>query len=271
MPLEPPLPRGWESKNVTVGILALIFGGGLAIFWMYHGVRATFDLDPWRIAFYFSAVVACVLFCTAVTVKICEAIRTPRAWRFRSTPEATTLLLSRLHNAIAVAFHCVLCLPSTIFAIGVPTDRLDVPLTDEQRVTFPWTLAFAAVMCVYVIAVSLVNGHYGALHLTPTTLTYTMGWGRSSFDWNDIASVYAQGPACKNKWTQRIVIMHQDGRSWTKVDPRPFSIGDDATFWFLHYYATHPGSRGELADGRAVERVRDGKLYPWPEPRTGLR
>lgn len=270
MPLEPPLPQGWESKGSPLEPFGLLTMGVMAPFWFYHGIRATLDHDPWRTSFYYCAATTCVLFIGAIIVEIRTRVQPPRLPRMRSAPGASTVLLSRFHEANMLAFHVVVTLCATIFAAGVFTNRLDVPLTDGQRVSFPWTLAFCAVMGVYIIAKCLANGHFGALHLTPMTVTYTMGWDRFSFDWNDIASVSAQGPAFKNKWAQRIVIVGQDGRFWNKLHPCRFSIGDDATFWLLHYYATHPESRDELADGRAAARVTDGKLYPWPERRTGL-
>lgn len=270
MPLEPPLPRGWESKRSPLEVFGLVSFSSIAVFWYYHGIRATMDLDPWRIAFYFAAATISALLFAAVIVDICSRTTAPRTRQLQFAKGSTTIRLSRYHDMNMMTLHVLLAVCAAVFVIGVITDRLNVPLTADQRASFPIMLAVCAVGCAYTIAVCLAGGRrYGTLHLTPEIVTYTMGTRRVVFDWNDITSLTAQAPAFTNNWIQLIVVTFNNGRAPVRLDPRRFSIGDDATFWLLHFYADHPDSRGELADGRAITRIADGKLFPWPESQSG--
>jgi hypothetical protein len=271
VPLEPPLPRGWESKRTPLEPFGVVVFMSMALFWFYHGVRAVIDLDPWRVSFYSTAATISAVLFAATIVEIRSRVTPTRTIRFRQAKGSTTILLSRYHDANMLILHILLAVCTTVFVSGVVTNRLDIPLTSDQRVSFPIMLAVCAVGCVYMLAVRLPNCRYGALHLTPSTVTYTMGTHRVMFDWNDIASLTAQAPAFKNKWIQLVVVTFNNGRAPARLDPRRFSIGDDATFWILHHYAAHPESRDELADERATRRVADGRLFPWPESRTGGR
>ncbi|WP_207842946.1 hypothetical protein [Williamsia soli] len=273
MPLEPPLPRGWESKSSPIEPLGLVTFIAMAGFWGYHCIRATIDLDPWRVSFYFSAATIGALGFASIVVEMRARVNAPCRKRIRQAKGSTTVFLSRYHDTNMMTLHIVLAVCTTVFVSGVVTERLDVPLTPDQRVGFPIVLAVCAVGCTYTLAVCFVNGRrYGALHLTPTTVTYTMGSRRVTFGWSDVASLKAQAPSyMNNQWIHLTVVTFNNRRGFTKLDLRRFSIGDDATFWLLHHYAAHPERRDELADDRAITRIAEGKLFNWPESQTGGR
>jgi hypothetical protein len=45
-----------------------------------------------------------------------------------------------------------------------------------------------------------------------------------------------------------------------KVAAAWFAVDPVTAYWAVRFYAEHPDARAELADGRAVERVRRGDL-----------
>lgn len=116
-----------------------------------------------------------------------------------------------------------------------------------SAVGMPWAVLVVAAYVVAVAAVLRRNGLGGEVRLDPRGVTFAMRAYPRRLEWDEVREVTATRPS-------RVAVAAPGGGAWVRTDR--FDADRLTIYWTLRYYATHPESREELADDRAVERVR---------------
>ncbi|MDY6810884.1 MAG: hypothetical protein SW127_18035 [Actinomycetota bacterium] len=152
-----------------------------------------------------------------------------------------------------LAAVCGMILSGTLFAVLAPLHRVDLELTDGQRLFFSVGAAFVAALCVPALIRSLRHGG-PRITLDSNHLDLYNGKHWTSFRWDDIDAILDYVPHGKSNTGCPITIVAVDGRAFTLETPDSYTHGGITLFWMLRHYWLTPEDRDELADGRAAER-----------------
>lgn len=152
-----------------------------------------------------------------------------------------------------------LIVASGLFAIFFPINRIDIPVPSAMRFYLPFMAGAIAVIGGPIVVRMLRLG--GAYRLTLTREGFDLrsgGGGPRTGTWDRVVDVTDAVPgrtAADDPNT--IVIVMSDG-SVIKLPGASFTPGGDALRRLVRFYWEHPDDREELADGRALDRLRAG-------------
>ena len=101
------------------------------------------------------------------------------------------------------------------------------------------------------------------LRLTPSGFELEEGWRSQSGDWDQVKDVTDAAPGQQTSTSGPVVFVMSDGSAPT-IAAGSMTPNGKALRELVRFYWQHPESRGELTDGRALERLVDGGIDAGP-------
>jgi hypothetical protein len=150
---------------------------------------------------------------------------------------------------------------SALFAVFGPLGKLDIPVPHEMRLYLPFVCAAAALITAPISVRNLRRGSTKYLRLTPEGFEIAQGWRPQRGDWAQVQDVTDEAPGQSAATPNAIVIVMADGSTPTMAAASCTPDGV-ALRQLVRFYWQHPENRGELTDGRALERLRDEQFDP---------
>ncbi|MEU4316387.1 hypothetical protein [Nocardia sp. NPDC024068] len=237
----------------------------LATFLLAQAVLSLDSGEPLRIALNLAtaAWVASYLPMLSATSRGRSRIRIEGA-RYATDQGALVIRRSLGYEVALVVCFLSLTTLCAIFGIGTWTGTLTLPLHPPIPA---WLAITVAVLLLAYLGLYARRPEIRRLVLTPMHIvlpTKTSFGNRVS--WTAIESVTVVSRN-NSKGTIRLGSPgRRPGRATTKrIHAEKLSIGSSATYWLIRYYRDHPDARAELADDRAVQRLRGYALVD-PEP-----
>jgi hypothetical protein len=146
------------------------------------------------------------------------------------------------------------------YAIFTPLGRIDIPLPYGKRMFLILAIgaAFTGIANLWTL---FKRGGVGFLRLDPHGLE--LGQGISSVDgvWDDTTDIADRRPDKSPPFRATLFVVFHDGRTRT-VAIDSYTPRGEALRRFVRFYWLNPDHRGELTDGRAVERLADFEAGP---------
>lgn len=141
------------------------------------------------------------------------------------------------------------------FVCYVPSGRLAIGIGGARQIYYPIIVAGLVCWFSYLLLRGRSNG-WGYLKLSPegfevsNSVTTT-----ASGAWDDVVDVIDQAPKGKTVSCPAVMVM-TDGEAQTINSLPTYQVNGAALYWAIRHYWLHPENRGELANGRAIERLR---------------
>lgn len=162
--------------------------------------------------------------------------------------------VSRVATIAALAF----LLPTSIlFAVFAPQGALDISMERHFMKAEIAAVVVAVASAVGLVMLILHRNDPQRIDLSPTGFSVTE-WKSWSADWDDIVEVTSDSPLAKRGFP--IVIRVTGEKSHSMSSPMAYTPGGRALYWLFWYYWRHPALRDELADGRALDRLREQRF-----------
>lgn len=170
---------------------------------------------------------------------------------FRPDPLAAWLLgFSFLGGALASGF--------TLLFRNREGDEL--PFSSVDRVREPGLLLVLFVCAAICLGVLIVRrrGHF---RLTPTGIENSELFRISSATWDDVTAITPTAPQKPRRDPFSFYVKDTE-RPMVVNNASGYATNGAALYWMVRHYWLHPENRGELADGRALERLRTEDFVP---------
>ena len=176
---------------------------------------------------------------------------TVSAVRYRESGGSATTL--RVHPAIAVLYGIAL-------AGAVPASSLYLIFSDRESVRMLFgggmvvRFLMAALLALSLLGlIGLVRSREpGRLRLTATGVEHATFLGTRSARWDQITDI---ADTAGNRAVHPIVLAVRDAKPIVVSNADRYGDGGPAVYWMVRHYWRHPQNRGELADGRALQRL----------------
>jgi hypothetical protein len=209
---------------------------------------------------YLTALVMCGLGASFVLVVVAlQFVRRGRtALRAEHDSTGTVLLPDRRFAALVVVSLVLATLSMLTITVAVPMGVFDIPMSGGMKTFSPLVAGFGALAGVAGLLTGWRRGGVGYVGLSPDGVDIANIVYTESVDWDDIAQVTdtAQG----KKTRKAVVLQLQDG-SEKVIDGADLYVPGGATlYWMVRHYWLHAEDRTELGDGRAFERMSDGRF-----------
>ena len=251
--LSLPEPTSWRDgrttfKWIVVGVLALV---AMPLYW---GVAATLR------GHYLTTVVILgwVAFPVAVVLALALASYGRTTLRVSYDSTGTKVLPDRTFSILGFSGLAAVIPGGVLFVIFVPSGDIDIPMTRGLQIFSPILMGFAVVVAISGLISAWRRGGMGYLKLTITGLDNANIVFTKSVDWDDIVNIT---DSAETKRTRKaIVLCLQDGSEEVIEGADLYVPRGAALYWMVRYYWRHPDARSELTDGRAVDRLRDGRF-----------
>jgi hypothetical protein len=123
------------------------------------------------------------------------------------------------------------------------------------------SVALAAAVTV-TAAVGLISvwrrGGVGYVKLAPAGIDVADMFRTTSVAWKDVVTV---DDHAESKRTRKAVVIKYSGGTESVIDGADFYVPNGAgLYWAVRHYWRHPEDRVELEDGRALQRLSEGRL-----------
>jgi hypothetical protein len=248
-----PEPQGWASSGRRL-VLVTVTGLAPAAAAFGFGLRALLRGS------FLTALVLCALGLSFVLVVVALQFvrRGSTAPRVEHDSTGTVLLPDRRFSALVVAGLVLATLSMLAMAAAVPMGAFDIPMSGGMRTFSPLVAGFGALVGVAGLLTGWRRGGVGYVGLSPDGVDIANIVYTESVGWDDIAQVtdIAQG----KKTRKAVVLKLQDG-SEQVIDGADLYVPGGATlYWMVRHYWLHAADRPELGDGRALERMSDGRF-----------
>ncbi|VFA89585.1 Uncharacterised protein [Gordonia paraffinivorans] len=252
-----PPPPGAQPRS---GLVPIVVGLGIvALFEVFFIGMAISGLlrDDWlRVFVGVGLAVGAVLLAIATGRKLTNQIRTtPLLSDIRSGAGALDLDRSCGLLRAELGAWSVLSATLVVAGAGVLLGWGELPMGHGQDLFLPVSFVALAVAG----AASTIAGWAtvrGMLQLPPQEIVYRGRWRGWSVPWSSVEAVATLDQPREDSGAHLMLrVVGQDPRL-VKADES--DVGAYATYWLLDYYLRHPEHRDELADQRAVERLRSG-------------
>ena len=179
--------------------------------------------------------------------------------RATSTSDGTIVEPDYVSRRIMSTTFCGLILSGVLFAVLAPQDKVDLDLSDGQRLFFSIGALLVAILCVpALIGSAFRDGPRIALRRQGVDFYSGRRW--TTFQWDEIQAILDYIPEGKSNTGHPITVIATDDRQFTLDTPDSYTPGGTALFWMLRYYWLTSDARDELADGRAVTRYLESRF-----------
>lgn len=245
-----PMPEHWRSTKAAMDVF--IFGflalNVICVFWVWHVVgRHDYPTSAFAIG-----LLICVLFLLVVMVqaRIGRASRHPTlevdGTTFRSPRTTTRCLELSIVGAIVSGI---------IFICYVPSGRLAIGIGGARQIYYPIIVAGLVCWFSYLLLRGRSSG-WGYLKLSPEGFEVAnSATTTASGAWDDVVDVIDHAPKGAAPYCPAVLVM-SDGPPQVIKSVDGYGPYGSAIYWAIRHYWLHPENRGELTDGRAIERLR---------------
>lgn len=251
--LDLPEPPGWRGgrRFLVVGVTAFVVAA--AVF-AYLGLAAAGRGN------YLTAIVFIGLALSELLAISSIALAGLGRTTARTTSEATgfTVWPDRRFSVI-ILVSIVVAIPSCLLlAIFAPLGAIDMPDNRYLRGVLPGLAGFAVFTSILCLITAWRRKGIGHIKLTPVAVENADMLKTRVFDWDDVVDV--DDHAESKKARRAVVLRMRDGHEEIITIADIYLPRGAALYWLVRHYWRHPEDRAELVDGRAAERLRDGRF-----------
>jgi hypothetical protein len=248
-----PEPASWRDSRktlrwVVLGVLAMV---ALMLYW---GIPATLR------GHYLTTVVILgwAAFPLAVVVALVFASYGRTSLRVSYDSTGTKVLPDRTFSILGFTGLAAVIPAGVLFVIFVPRGDIDIPMSRGLQIFSPILMGSAVVVAIVGLINAWRRGGMGYLKLTRTGIDNANVAFTKSIAWDDIADIT---DSAETKRTRKaIVLCLQDGSEEVIEGADLYVPRGAALYWMVRHYWLRPDDRSELTDGRAVDRLRDGRF-----------
>lgn len=248
-----PDPPGWTSSGNRL-VLVTVVGLAPALIALGFGMRA---LDRGS---YLTALVIFALGASFVLIAVAlQYVRRGRtALRASYDLAGTVLLPDRWFSVLVVASLLLATLSMSVIAVAAPIGVLDIPMSAGMRIASTFVAGFGALVGASGLFTGWRRGGVGYVGLSADGVDIADIVNTESIDWGDITQV--TDTAQEKKTRKAVVLQLRDG-SENVIDGADLYVPGGATlYWMVRHYWLHAEDRAELGDGRALERLSNGRF-----------
>jgi len=143
---------------------------------------------------------------------------------------------------------------AALFAAFHRLGRIDVPLPSAHHQYVVVSASVAALAGISQVVAMFARGGLSFQKLTP--LGFELGQGLSSVrgEWDDVVLISDRRPGKEPPFRSTLFVKFRNARTRSQAIDS-YTPGGDALRRLVRYYWINPEARGELTDGRAVERL----------------
>lgn len=248
-----PDPQGWESSGHR---LLLISAAGLmpAVAALGFGLRALLRGS------FLTALVVCALGASFVLVVVAlQLVRRGRtALRAERDSAGTLLLPDRRFSALVVTSLGLATLSMLTIAVAAPIGVLDIPMSAGMRIASTFVAGFGALVGASGLFTGWRRGGVGYVGLSADGVDIADIVNTESVVWGEIVEV---ADCAEEKKTRKAVVLQlRDGREKVIDGADLYVPGGAPLYWMVRHYWLHAADRAELGDGRALERLSNGRF-----------
>jgi hypothetical protein len=249
-----PEPAGWNRSWRTV---AWMSAGTVAFvaWFVYVAVRSAFR-GHYLTTVGVGAVVAFPLVLVAVMVFVAGGFTSLRAG-YDAT--GTKLRADATFEWTGYLGFVAFIIGGTVLAIFLPRGMIDLSATRGWRLAASILLVPAVVFALRALFTAYKRGGAGYVKLTPAGLDIANIFFTEIVEWDDIVKVADHSEQKKN--TRKAIVLGLKDGSERVIDGLDFYVPrGTALYWMIQHYWSHPDDRGELVDGRALQRLEQGRF-----------
>jgi hypothetical protein len=178
--------------------------------------------------------------------------------RATSDSTGTTVRPDRWFSVLFFAGFAAAIPTGVLFVIFVPRGDIDIPMSRGMQIFSPALMGSAVVVAVITLISAWRRGGAGHLKLTPAGIDNANVAFTKSVDWDDVVNVT---DSAETKRTRKpIVLCLQDGSEEIIGGADIYVPRGAALYWMVRHYWHNPQDRPELTDGRALDRLREGRF-----------
>jgi hypothetical protein len=175
--------------------------------------------------------------------------------RAESDPTGTTVLPDRLFGILCVAGLVTVIPTGVLFIIFVPRGEIDIPMSRGMQIFSPALMSGAVLVAVLGLITAWRRGGMGYVKLTSAGLDNANIAFTKSVYWDDVVDV--KDSSEEKRTRKAIVLCLRDGSEEIVGSADLYVPTGAALYWMVRHYWKHPENRAELADGRALDRLRN--------------
>ena len=249
--LKLPEPLGWKSgqRKWVWAVVFLLVACGFVIF---KGTEATMRGNYLTTAVVVGWMAPLIL----GVVGLLWGLTSPTS--MRASVDATgTTFRGDIRIAILLLIGALLFIPSgVLFIIFVPQGRIDLAMSRGMQIFSPVLMACALFIIVGGLISIIRRGGAGFLRLSPAGVENANAKFTTFVAWDDVSGVMA---SAEKRTRKAIVLCRRDGHEEV-VEGLTGYVPGGGLYWMIQHYWSHPDDRGELVDGRALQRLEQGRF-----------
>jgi hypothetical protein len=244
-----PRPAHWRGKSVKVTLGLALFGAG-GVFGCVWVVIFVSRED------YVTAAIAGGFSVFALTFTLAAAVGMYGLGSVRLTSDSTGTKIPPdpiAMTLITIAF--VAAVPSgTLYIIFVHRGEVTFVTGRGEQIFTPYLIAIAVLCSAAGLIALIVRGGYGYVQLTPHGFEIADILFTRQASWADVTDI--TDTADRLSYFPIVIVM-KEGRPRVLQTAGGYTPNGVGLYWMFRHYWRHPEHRGELTDGRAIERLRN--------------
>jgi hypothetical protein len=174
-------------------------------------------------------------------------------------PRGTMLRPDRTFSSLMLVAFGVVIPVGLVFVVFTLTGDLEMFTSRRAR-------AGAVVLMILAMGTAIASaisawrrGGVGYVELTPTGIDIANILRTETVTWEGIAAVDDHSES--NKKTRKAIVLKLEDGTEKTIDGADFYVPNGVgLYWMVRHYWRHADDRAELTDGRALERLRDGRF-----------
>lgn len=251
--LELPEPPGWRGGRRFLVVIVTV-GIGVAVGLACLGVAAVGRGSYLTAVVFIGLAIVWLLGMTAIALVgfgRATARTTSDATGFTVWPDRRFTIIGLVSTVPTIAS----CLPLAVFG---PFGVIDMPDSRYFRGVLPGLAGFAVFTTILSLVTAWRRKGIGHVKLTPSVVENADVLKIRVFDWDDVVDVADHAESKKAR--RAVVLRMRDGHEEIITIADIYLPRGAALYWLVRHYWRHPEDRAELVDGRAAERLRDGRF-----------
>jgi hypothetical protein len=250
--LSLPEPSGWQNGHRK--LVWPLVGLAIATAWsIFRGAQA---------ALHGHYLTTAVLVCLIAPFWIMFAAHGWVSWgrtTLRVSVDSTGMTLRpdrRLGIFVAVA-GAFFIPGAALIVVFVPRGAIDIPMSRGMQIFSPILMACALFTAIAGTITVMKRGGLGYLRVSPSGLENTSPRFAAFVAWDDVVRIE---DSAEKRTRKAIVLCRKDGGEEIVEGLHWYVPGGAALYWMIQHYWSHPDDRGELVDGRGLERLSEGRF-----------
>ena len=252
--LRLPEPANWPAGGGRLIRLTLVMAAFFTVA-LFFGTRSVLRGD------YLEAAVGAGLVLPGVLVIVTVQFVSRGQTTLRADHDATgtTLMPDRIFSTLGILVIAMMILVGVVFVTFTLTGHLHVFDSRRGQAAAVTGMSLATVTAISGLITAWRRGGIGYVKLSSAGIDIANILRTESVTWNDVIGVDDHSKV--NKKTRKAIVLElQDGTEKT-IDGADFYVPNGVgLYWMVRHYWRHSGDRAELADDRALERLREGRF-----------